>query len=228
VVTVESPGAPGVEALLLRSGRVLEASWVAARQAGAARGEVAIELVRRGLIGAAELEAVCLLALYDATFAMAAGTVEQCAWEPSDATPHCWTSTVTAVDADVLRAEAERRLAALSQSAVTLRPGRDRLAAEPVATAHGRRPSGLRGELLGLANGRRTARDIAFLLGRSVYPVTVEAARLLAERLLRIETPGEDGAEVRALLAPRHAAPTAPPATGPVRLPRRPARASGS
>ncbi|RAG82089.1 MarR family transcriptional regulator, partial [Streptacidiphilus pinicola] len=77
----ESPGSPGAEALLLRSGRVLESAWVAAYQAGAPHGRLAVELVRRGLVGAAELEAVCLMALFDAAFAIAAGTVEGCRWE---------------------------------------------------------------------------------------------------------------------------------------------------
>ncbi len=120
-----------------------------------------------------------------------------------------------------------------------------------------RAASGLRRDVLGLADGRRTARDIAFTLGRGVYPVTVEASRLLADGLLRIGGPSQEGGEVRALLAPRHAAPPAVPATGassggahasagsgpdaarsgapaggpfagPVQLPRRPSRASGS
>lgn len=254
----ESPGAPGVEALLLRSGRILESSWVAAYQTGAPQGRLAIELVRRGLVGAAELEAVCLMALFDAVFALAAGTVEDCRWqasavagttsgsEPAGKEP--WTRGVAQADAEQLRAETERRLAALAVLPVPVRPGRDRLgpAAEPGpagATAVGtaargmggaRAAGGLRREVLALADGRRTARDIAFLLGRGVYPVTVEASRLLADGLLRVGPPAREGGELRALLAPRHAAPNglqsgvSSPLTGPAQLPRRPSRASGS
>ncbi|WP_152648266.1 hypothetical protein [Streptacidiphilus anmyonensis] len=287
ITGAESPGAPGAEALLLRSGRILEASWVAAYQAGAPSGRFAVELVRRGLVGAAELETVCLMALFDAAFAIAAGTVEECRWEPPppDAGPVAgngagagagaavgtdaafgaepvgreqpWTSAVTRVDAWQLRAETERRLVALAQFPTPVRPGRDRLAAvaEPAAAqaAVGAGPNaggpraagGLRREVLGLADGRRTARDIAFLLGRGVYPVTVEASRLLADGLVRIGSANREGGEVRALLAPRHAAPPAAPSgiasgipsgvssgvadpAGPVRLPRRQSRVSGS
>ncbi|WP_161789855.1 hypothetical protein, partial [Streptacidiphilus neutrinimicus] len=225
ITGAESPGAPGAEALLLRSGRVLEASWVAAYQAGAPHGRFAVELVRRGLVGAAELETVCLMALFDAVFAIAAGTVEECRWQPpapdlgagAGVEPvgrEPWTSEVTRVDAGQLCAETERRLAALAQFPTPVRPGRDRLAAvaEPAApqatgaagpNAGLRAAGGLRREVLGLADGRRTARDIAFLLGRGVYPVTVETSRLLADGLVRIGAPSREGGEVRALLAPR-------------------------
>ncbi|WP_152627490.1 hypothetical protein [Streptacidiphilus melanogenes] len=279
VTGAESPGAPGAEALLLRSGRVLEASWVAAYQAGAPHGRFAVELVRRGLVGAAELETVCLMALFDAVFAIAAGTVEECRWEPQAlgggpgpaAEPlgrEPWTSDVTRVDVARVHAETERRLAALAQFPTPVRPGRDRLAvvAESAASQAGaaagvaglnagglRAAGGLRREVLGLADGRRTARDIAFLLGRGVYPVTVEASRLLADGLIRLGRPAREGGEVRPLLAPRHAAPPVPsaaaspdalfgasstglsgvtdvatPLVGPVRLPRRQSRVSGS
>ncbi|RAG80665.1 hypothetical protein DN069_36820, partial [Streptacidiphilus pinicola] len=171
-----------------------------------------------------------------------------------------WTYGVAQVDAEQLGAETERRLAALAELPAPVRPGRDRLglAADPglpaggsagasrSATAGGgvpgavsrgvgavRAAGGLRREVLALADGRRTARDVAFLLGRGVYPVTVEASRLLVDGLLRIGGTNRAGGEVRALLAPRHAAPPvpqpgAPPPAGPVRLPRRPTRASGS
>ncbi|MEY9874718.1 hypothetical protein ABH931_004218 [Streptacidiphilus sp. MAP12-33] len=284
VVGVESPGAPGVEALLLRSGRVLEASWVAAYQAGAAHGRLAIELVRRGLVGAAELEAVCLMALFDAAFAVAAGAVDDCRWEPAEppvagpgpdpsggfgaaggAGRESWTWGVARVEVEQVCAETARRLTAFAELTAPVRPGKDRLVAVtdvgagPVApggsgswaAAPGwggaglRATSGLRREVLGLADGRRTARDIAFMLGRGVYPVAVEASRLVADGLLRIGGAHHEGGEVRALLAPRHAAPPpvspavpadppggatsgGPGPSGPVVLPRRPSRASRS
>jgi hypothetical protein len=263
VTGAESPGAPGVEALLLRSGRVLEASWVAACQAGAPPGRFAVELVRRGLVGAVELEAVCLMALFDAVFAITAGIVEEWRWEPTGAAARAvgepepvgrepWTGEVTRADVQELCGEIRRRLTALEQFPTPVRPGRDRLAAvaepEPGAASAcrsavwgvggSRAAGGLRREVLGLADGRRTARDIAFLLGRGVYPVTVEASRLLADGLVRIGARSREGGEVRALLTPRHAAPSVPSSggtpgapsvvTGPVPLPRRPSRASGS
>lgn len=244
VAAVESPGAPGVEALLLRSGRVLEASWLAAHQAGAAGGRVAEELVRRGLVGAAELEASCLMAMFDAAFAICAGSIEICHWEAAtaaaDTAPHqeCWTAAVGSVETTQLLVEAERRLRALMRLPAPVLPGRDRICAQGEPGALARRAPGLGRDVLGLADGRRTARDIAFLLGRGVYPVTMEVARMLADGVVRVEAPGAPGAEVRALLAPRRAAPVERSATagaldptgaadraGPVRLPKRPPRA---
>jgi hypothetical protein len=78
-----------------------------------------------------------------------------------------------------------RRLDALASS--TLSPYRDR-----VVPARGTQPAGLaavRREILAHATGRRTARDLAFALGRSLHPVTVEIARMLADGLLEIAPP---------------------------------------
>ena len=42
-------------------------------------------------------------------------------------------------------------------------------------------------EILALANGRRTARDVAFALGRGVYAVTLEADRMRRAGLVLID-----------------------------------------
>ena len=78
VVAVESPGAPGPEALLLRSGRVNGEQWAAlVREAGGARWPVA-GLIAHGYTGAAQLRVVCEMALHDAAFAVVAGRVDGC------------------------------------------------------------------------------------------------------------------------------------------------------
>lgn len=78
VVAVESPGAPGPEALLLRSGRVSGEQWAElVRESGGSRWP-ATALIAHGYAGAAQLRVVCALALHDAVFAMAAGRVEDC------------------------------------------------------------------------------------------------------------------------------------------------------
>lgn len=183
VVAVESPGAPGPEALLLRSGRVSGEQWAElVRESGGSRWPVTA-LVAHGYAGAAQLRVVCSMALHDAAFAIVAGRVDGCertlAAEPFAQVP------VGERPARLLR-EAARKLAAVSALPHPVRPDRDR----PVpATGSAAGPlSALRRELLAHADGRRTARDLAFRTGRGVYTVTVEVARMLAEGLL--ELPG--------------------------------------
>ena len=78
VTAIDTPGAPGPEVILLRSGRIAEPAWTAAFAAGAAAGRMSAELVQRGLVGAGELEALLRVALADAMFALAAGRVDGC------------------------------------------------------------------------------------------------------------------------------------------------------
>ncbi|WP_071280894.1 MULTISPECIES: hypothetical protein [unclassified Streptomyces] len=199
VVAVETSGAPGVEALLLRSGRVRADEW-----AGAASGMPAAELVARGIVGAAELRVLSAMALQDAVFAVVAGETAGCA-----AASEAAAVEPTAAGEDPLRLldGAVRRLAALAALPHAVRPDRERVAATGsalAAVAEGLPPC--RREILFLADGRRTARDIAFVVGRGVYPVTVEVSRMLGEGLLR--RAGRDGERpggvplVRAGLAP--------------------------
>ena len=47
---------------------------------------------------------------------------------------------------------------------------------------------GGRDQMLALANGRRTPRDIAFAAGRGVYAVTLQVARMLASGVLVVES----------------------------------------
>jgi hypothetical protein len=76
VVAVESPGAPGPKALLLRSGRIGGEEWAAlVRESGGAR-RPAAGLVAHGCTGAAQLRVVCTMALKDAAFAVVAGSVD--------------------------------------------------------------------------------------------------------------------------------------------------------
>jgi hypothetical protein len=83
IASIETAGAPGPDLVLIRSGRITESGWAAAFTAAAEHGQLAAELIRRGLIGAGELEAVITIALADAMFAVASGSVDAC--EPADA-----------------------------------------------------------------------------------------------------------------------------------------------
>ncbi|WP_225839977.1 MarR family transcriptional regulator [Streptomyces sp. NK08204] len=182
VVAVESPGAPGPEALLLRSGRVSAEQWdVLLGEPGAGRWPEE-GLVAHGYAGAAQLRVVRMMALQDAVFAVVAGRVERV--EPL--TEWSLPPTAVAVGEAPLRLlqEATRKLTALAALPCPVLPDRERPVPAPGTDPDDERLPPVRRELLTRANGRRTARDLAFLTGRSVYPTTVELARMLADGLL--------------------------------------------
>ncbi|MEW2394589.1 MarR family transcriptional regulator [Streptomyces sp. NPDC046862] len=187
VVAVESPGAPGPEALLLRSGRISGEQWDGLlREPGAGRWPEA-GLVAHGYAGAAQLRVVRMMALQDAVFAVVAGRVDgvEPLAEPSGSGP----VAPVAVGESPLRLlqEATRKLIALAALPCPVLPDRERPLPAPRADAEDPRLPPARREILAHADGRRTARDLAFTTGRGVYPVTVELARMLAEGLLHCE-----------------------------------------
>ncbi|MFG2945165.1 MarR family transcriptional regulator [Streptomyces adustus] len=181
VVSVESPGAPGPGALLLRSGRVSGEQWdELMRESGGSRWP-ADGLIAHGYAGAAQLRVVCMMALQDATFAIVAGRVDDC--EPAEgAEPPVAPVAVGEASARLLQ-DATRKLAALVALPYPVRPDRERPVPALLSRA-GVRLTELQSELLVHADGRRTARDLAFRTGRGVYTVTVELARMLGEGLL--------------------------------------------
>ncbi len=187
VTTVETAGAPGPDLILVRSGRIPEASWAGAFTAAAAGGRLGPELVKRGLIGEGELEAVLRVALADAMFAVAGGRVDECAIE--QARP----SHLLPIDPPAapgwLLFETSRRLQVLAGTANLVRHDQDRVTAGPGAplagAGTGTLPQG-QDEIIALANGRRTARDLAFILGRGVYSLSLELTRMHASGLVVI------------------------------------------
>ncbi|MEU6255530.1 MarR family transcriptional regulator [Streptomyces sp. NPDC047043] len=221
VVAVESPGAPGAEALLLRSGRVSGEQWAAlVREAGGTRWPAA-GLIAHGYAGAAQLRVVCVMALQDAAFAIVAGRVDGCeraapVFEPPAPVP------VGEPPARLLE-DAARKIAALAALPHPIHPDRER----PVPARVFDGPlTELRRDLFTHADGRRTARDLAFRTGRGVYTVTVELARMLAEGLMEhappptpipVRTP-PDGIRHR---TPPPPAPPPPEPPVPADLPRR-------
>ncbi|GAA3829920.1 hypothetical protein GCM10022403_073950 [Streptomyces coacervatus] len=221
VVAAESPGAPGPETLLLRSGRVDGEQWAAlVREAGGARWPAA-GLIAHGYAGAAQLRVVCLLALEDAVFAIVAGRVDGCERAGAGAGP---TAPVAVGEPPArLLQDAARKLAALAALPRPVHPDRER----PVpAPQHDGPLTPLQRALLDHADGRRTARDLAFRAGRGVYTVTVEVARMLGEGLLEcpaapapipVHAPPE-GIRHR---TPPPPAPPPPQPPAPVDLPRR-------
>ncbi|MFI1028028.1 MarR family transcriptional regulator [Streptomyces sp. NPDC020951] len=233
VVAVESPGAPAPEALLLRSGRIGGEEWAGlVRESGGARWPAA-GLIAHGYAGAAQLRVVCAMALQDAAFAVVAGSVDGCERGPAAGPPPA--AVAVGEPPTRLLQEASRKLAALLALPCPVRPDRERPVPASLSYAAARLGA-LQCELLAHADGRRTARDLAFRTGRGVYTVTVEVARMVGEGLLEcVDAPRPipvrlppDGHGVR----PREPAPPALPPPQPVpeeptALPRRRPGASG-
>ncbi len=123
VVAVESPGAPGPEALLLRSRRISGEEWAAlVRAAGGVRWPGA-ELATHGYAGTAQLRVVCMLALRDAVFAVVAGRVDACERDLG-AEP---LAPVPVGEAPIrLLQDTNRKLAALGALPHPVRPNRER------------------------------------------------------------------------------------------------------
>lgn len=188
ICACETPGAPGAEVIALRSGRIPEPAWNAALSAAAVSGcQLAEEIVGRELLGAGELEALLRTCLADAVFAVLSGQVT--GWDEEPGT-ECPLPLSPAADAGWLLAEASRRgkvLAALPAPALNAQ-------ARVVAvrgTAGAARGGGQgHDQLLALADGRRTARDLAFALGRGLYETLLALARLRAGNMLVISSCG--------------------------------------
>jgi hypothetical protein len=121
----------------------------------------------------------------DGAFAIAAGEVERYFFDESIDRPLL--SAQEGIALDLLLSETARRLDVLASLPFSLSPYRDRVVAargtESATLTAGRR------EIIAHATGRRTSRDLAFVLGRSLYPVTVEISRMLGDGLLEIAPP---------------------------------------
>lgn len=188
MVAVDSPGAPGVEALLLRSGRISESDWTAALRDGAENRSHQAELAARGILGATELRVVAMAVVQDSAFAVAVGEVGGHTVDDGAAADVPLPLAEGVAPDDLVR-ETVRRLGALTSLPCAVSPYRDRF-----VPARDGELSAVRREIVANANGRRSARDIAFAVGRSVYPVTVEISRMLGEGLLAI---ADDTPEIR-------------------------------
>ncbi|MET8629804.1 MarR family transcriptional regulator [Kitasatospora sp. NPDC004669] len=192
ILEVTSPGSPGVETLLLRSGRVTETDWASAVRSGAAGRRVGAELVARELVGSAELQLICVMAALDGALAMGMGRIDRVTLDPEP--PSSFFAAPEGIEPEWLSHETERRIRALGGQPVT--PFRDRLSRTDAGTRL--LDDGIAGErrdILRTANGRRSCRDIAFLLGRGLYAVTVETSRLLHEGLVGLAPSALEEAE---------------------------------
>ncbi|MEV0455255.1 ADAM 12 protein [Catellatospora methionotrophica] len=229
VAYAETPVASGVERLLTASGRLPADAWRAAVTAGRAQHRIGPELVDAGLVTQAELEALGVIALYDAAFFLfdlvVAAHFEHRARHPVG---HLRTLDLRTVCQEVDR---RKRLladawpdAAIDTAAVL--PQR-RLRSQCVAL------TALQWEVVANADRRRSPIDLARLLGRDTFTVMLEVRRMARTGLVEPGRPGgsaaaESVATVRARAAAgvpatatataqpgRHAKPVAGPAPGP-------------
>ncbi|MEV6544085.1 hypothetical protein [Streptomyces sp. NPDC051665] len=224
VVAMETPGAPGIEGLLLRSGRIGEQAWSAVRASDTTHEHLGAELVDRGLVGAAELEVISLGALFDAAFALSLAVPDS--WEVTAPVPTLYRNA--GVTPERLLGEVSRRVNLLAGEPGSVAAlARTRM--QPASTAHlpepaDRLPARHRA-VLAAADGRRTARDIAFTLGRGLFAVMIDLRHLLDRGLVRPHAPSANGRpSTAARIAPSAAHPSAmapPSALGSASLPRR-------
>jgi hypothetical protein len=179
----ETAGAPGLEVILLRSGRVTEADWDAAFTAAAIAGRpLTDEMIRSGLLGAGEAEALLRTALADALFALLSGAVSGWVMEPD---ADCALPLVPAARPAWLLGEAARRARVLASFAGPPIGAADRIT--PAAAPS--RPSA-RG-LYPLLDGRRSVRDLAFAQGRGIYETVLELTRMRTAGLIAVAEPAD-------------------------------------
>jgi hypothetical protein len=209
ITAISTPGAPDPEVILLRSGRIPEGGWASVFAAASSDGRMAAELAKRDLIGAGELEAVLRTALADAMFVVTTGLIEDCRLEEATTAPLL--PLEPPAEAGWLLAEAHRRVQVLALLASPVAHDRDRVTTVQGAWTPRVGPGDGQAEILALANGRRTARDMAFVLGRGVYAVTLQLSRMCDAGLLvigstRASAPRRPGRDpelpVRGLAAP--------------------------
>jgi len=188
ICACETPGAPSLEVILLRSRRVAESDWDAAFAAAAVGGrQLTAELVARKLLGAGEVEALLRIALADAMFALASGQVNGWSEEPP---ADCPLPLAPAAKSGWLLAEATRRVRVLASFPEPVPRAQDRIAAGPGTARASRVPGQGQDEILALVDGRRTARDLAFALGRGLYETLLQLARMRADHLVVVNPSG--------------------------------------
>jgi Domain of unknown function (DUF4388) len=186
----ETSGAPSLEVVLLRSRQIAEADWDAAFTAAAVgERQITAELVGRELISAGELEALLRIALADAMFALLSGQVNGWLEAPQ---ADCMLPLTPSAQSGWLIAEATRRGQVLAAFPGPALSAQDRITAAPGAGRSGYRLGPDQDAILTLADGRRTARDVAFALGRGLYETMLELARMRAGNVVVITPHGKE------------------------------------
>jgi hypothetical protein len=122
-------------------------------------------------------------------FALVSGQVD--GWTEAPAAG-CLLPLAPAVRSGWLLAEATRRGQALASFPEPVVSARDRIAAAPGTARADRVLTPGQEEILALADGRRTARDLAFALGRGLYETLLQLARMRASNVVVISSYGKE------------------------------------
>lgn len=197
VIAVDSPGSPGIETLLVGSGRVTAEDWTAALVDSVATRSLHASLVARGAVGTTEMRILTSAVIRDGAFAIAVGGVERCVVGEIVDAPLL--PAPGGIAPDSLLADTARRLDTIASLAFPVSPFRDRVVPTDGAARAASTPE--RRWVLAHATGRRTARDLAFVVGRSLYATTVQVSGLLADGLLEIASPQTSFSSTRWSLA---------------------------
>jgi hypothetical protein len=190
LTTATTSAAPGLESLLLRSGRISDAEWTAVFAAAAPSGQLSTALVERRLLGSAGVQVVTRMATMDALFALAMTQIERVAAEPAGPG---FLLPVLPVEPGI---EVERAIRETSRRLTNASRWRAELGLEPqarprLATSSPRRASTDRAQanLLARVDGRRTCRDIAFTVGRGLFSVMTDLASLAGDGWIVLPPP---------------------------------------
>jgi hypothetical protein len=185
VLAAETAAAPGLESLLLRSGRVSGDDWTAAFAEAAPRGELRAALVERELLGSASVQVLTQTAVVDAVFALALAAVHSCTPDAQAPDPPPLVPLSPGMDVDRIARETRRRLTVAGQWwDLGLTPQ-----VRPTATTAAPPLDPRRADLLTRVNGRRSSRDLAFLLGRGLFAVLSDLALLLRDGQIALTPP---------------------------------------
>ncbi|MFE0459545.1 transcriptional regulator [Kitasatospora sp. NPDC058965] len=206
VVHAESPQSLGIGELLTGCGRITADRWQRTLELHGPLRQVGRALVEQGSLSRGELELCHLQTLYDAAYFALDPDRRPICFEPE---VRHWLGPVRQVSPPVVCRETLRRRDLLAR--IWPCPELD---TAPVECCTGRTPPALsrrRRELLDLADGRRTAADLARLLGRSSFATAVEIRRLAAAGLVRSSDPAPAVPPPRHPLPPRSPQPPAGP-----------------
>ncbi len=190
LTTATTSAAPGLESLLLRSGRISDEEWTAVFAAAAPSGRLPTALVERRLLGSAGVQVVTRMATMDALFALALTQIARVTTEPAGSG---FLPPLLPVEPGI---EVERAIRETSRRLASASRWRADLGLEPqvrprLATASARHGTagGAQADLLARIDGRRTCRDIAFTVGRGLFPVMTDLASLAGDGRIVLPPP---------------------------------------
>lgn len=183
ITHAESPAAPGLDVLLTTGGGLPREGWSAAVAEAGPRGRVGRHLVETGRVPGGVLELCQLGALYDAAFFVLAPGGGPGRFRRG--TRH-WLGTVRTATAEAVERETLRRRALLDRvwpdASTDMLPVTRAAGTSPVEAAA--RVPVRRRAVLELADGVRTAYEIARALGRPAFHVLLDLRRLAAAGLV--------------------------------------------